>query len=306
MIGIFKNYANIIKDHLASSKSPYVSKKFVASTANWSTWLLEVTLDESGLHNYISQQQCDDNTKTPLELACSLMLHKPMVLLTSQELYDVEQLYNCLLLCTINSDIEGFNIILSKFHGNNSCEVIKKNCSGAVLSRTLRNIYLSSFDVAHFHCKRSNNCIMYDYVCGTLRCHQLCSHQLTDMLSAHYTELSDTHHEQQLFCPYDYVNVISGYHGWRTGFTMETDKCEIPSVDIRQLGEEMLKLFSGIKQPLVIKGVGSDWNLSIKWTRKYLQKYFGSIEVLVRVCMYVCVCMCVCMHVCMSLYVCCV
>ena len=54
LIGIFKNYANIIKGHLASSKSPYVSKKFVASTANWSTWLLEVTLDGSGLHNYLT------------------------------------------------------------------------------------------------------------------------------------------------------------------------------------------------------------------------------------------------------------
>ena len=197
--------------------------------------------------------------------------------------YDTEQLYNCLLLCTANSDKEGFDIILNKLydsHHRNSCGIVRKNISATIWSKALRNIYLSSLDVAHFHCKKSNICIMFDHMCKVL-CHDLCSQQLTDVLSASYIELSDTHHEQQLNCPNSYMHIINGCHGWRTGFTMETDKCQIPSVDIGQLSEEMLQLFAGIKQPLVIKGVGTDWNVSTKWTRRYLQKHFGSIEVLV-------------------------
>ena len=286
LIGIFKNHANIIKDQLAVSKSPYFSKKFVASTANWPTWLLEITLEQS-LYNLT--RECDDNTKTPVELACSLMLHRSMVMLTKQGACntDLEQLYNCLLLCTVNSDVEGFDIIWNKlykhdsYHGN-SCGIVRKNISGTILSKALKDIYLSSLEVAYFQCKKSN-CIMFDHMCKVL-CHDLCSQQLPDPLStitSYHIELSDTHHEQQLSCPHSYMHIINGYHGWRTGFTMETDKCQIPLVDIGQLSEEMLQLFAGIKQPLVIKGVGTDWNVSTKWTRKYLQKHFGSIEVLV-------------------------
>ena len=282
LIGIFRNYANIIKDQLASSKSPFLSKKYVASAANWSTRLLEITLEQSHLYNFTTRS-CDDNTKTPPELACSLMLHKPMIMLISQGVYDREQLYNCLLLCTANNDIEGFDIIWNELYDNhqyrNSCDIVMKNISGIILSKALGNIYLSTLDVAHFHCTKSNNCIMFDHMCEMV-CHDLCTQQLTDPLSTSYhVELTD---EQQLSCPYSYMHVINGYHGgWRTGFTMETDKCQIPSVDIGRLSEEMLQLFAGIKQPLVIKGVGTNWNLSTKWTRRYLQKHFGSIEVLV-------------------------
>jgi len=73
---------------------------------------------------------------------------------------------------------------------------------------------------------------------------------------------------------------------------METEKCEIPSVDIRQLSKEVLELFSGIKQLLVIKGVGSNWNLS----KKLFTKIFWILEVLVSLYM--------CLHVCA--YICCV
>lgn len=280
--GVFRNYANVIKDQLASSKSPYLSKKYVASAANWSTRLLEITLEQSHLYNFTTRS-CDDNTKTPLELACSLILHRPMVMLIRQGVYDREQLYNCLLLCTANSDIEGFDIIWNELHNDyqysNSCSIVMKNISGTILSKALRNIYLSTLDVAHFHCKKSKNCIMFDHMCEVL-CHDLCSQQLTSLLSmtSYHVGLTD---EQQLSCSYSYIHVINGYHGWRTGFTMETHKCQIPSVNIGQLSEELLQLFASIKQPVVIKGVGTNWNLSTKWTRRYLQKHFGSIEVLV-------------------------
>ena len=208
-------------------------------------------------------------------------------MLITQAVHDTEQLYNCLLLCTINSDVEGFNIIWDKLNNihwyQNSCESVKKNISGTVLSKALRNIRLSCLDVAYFHCKRSATCVMFDHMCKVL-CHDLWLQQLTDAIttitSSYHVDLRDTDHEQS--CCYSYMHIINGYHGWRTGFTMETDKCQIPSLDIRQLSEEVLELFAGIKQPLVIKGVGSDWNLSTKWTRKYLQKHFGSVEVLVR------------------------
>ena len=172
----------------------------------------------------------------------------------------------------------GTSSLITSYQCRNSCGIITKNISGTILSKALRNIYLSTSDVAHFHCKKSNNCIMFDYMCKVL-CHDLCSHQLADVLSTSYhVELTG---EQQLSCLYSYMYVINGYHGWRTGFTMETGKCQIPSVDIGQLSEEMLQVFAGIKQPLVIKGVGTNWNLSTKWTKRYLQKQFGSIEVLV-------------------------
>ena len=286
LTGVFKNYANIIKDKLANSKLPYISKKYVSSTANWSTWLLEITL-EKGLYNFTGARVCDDDTKSPLELACVLMLHKPMLMLISQGVHDTEELYNCLLLCTVNSDVEGFDIIWHHlcliYQCSNGCQVARKPIVGTIVNKALRDIQLSIFDVAHFHCKKSHLCIMIDYLCKTL-CHDLCSRQFTDVIStflSYRVELSNKVHEQQLSCPYGYMYIIYGYHGWRTGFTTETGKCQIPSVNIRQLNKEMLELFADIKQPLVIKGVGQDWTLLAKWTRRHLQKHFKFIEVLV-------------------------
>lgn len=283
LTGVFKNYANIIKDKLAMGKLSYVSKKSVTSTANWSTWLLEITL-EKGLYNFTGARVCDGNTKTPLELACSLMLHKPVVMLIRLGVHDTEQLYNCLLLSVVNSDIEGFDIVWRELNliqqYRDSCEVAKKTTAVTVLSKALRNIQLSILDVAYFQCKKSHLCIMFNHVCKVL-CNGLCSQRLTDIFSTSHFMLSNKFHEQQLSCPYGYMHIINGYHGWRTGFTIETDKCEIPSVDIRQLSEEILEMFIGIKQPLLIKGVGQDWKLSTKWTRRHLQKHYGGIEVLV-------------------------
>jgi len=78
--------------------------------------------------------------------------------------------------------------------------------------------------------------------------------------------LTKNYNEWHLSCVYSFMNVINNYHGWRTGFAMETDKCQIPSVDIGQLTEEMLELFASIKQPL---RVGQYWQLYTKQMRKY-------------------------------------
>lgn len=284
LVGIFKNYANIIKDKLALGKSPYISKKFIASTANWSTRLLEITLEKSFHHN-LTIRVCDNNTKTPLELACYLMLHKPMMMLLARQ--GAGQLYNCLLLSTVNSDVEGFDLIwqeLCHAHGcADSCEVTKKTTDAIMLSKGLRNIQLSSYDVACFQCKRSNLCIMLDHMCKVL-CHDLCSQHYNDVISQvilSYVRVNGYFYEH-LSCHYGYKHIVNGYHGWRTGFVMETDKCQIPVIDIGQLSEEMLEMLSSIKQPIIIKGVGKDWRLSTKWTRRYLQKHHGAVEVLVR------------------------
>ena len=287
LIGIFKNYANIIKDKLATSEFPHISTNYVASTANWSTWLLEITLEkarEKDLDIFtIKKRVCDEDTKTPLELACALMLHRPMEILTGLGEYDTEQLYNCLLLSTVSSDTKGFDIIwqqLCHIHQcTNGCKVARKTTGGAVLSKGLRNIRLSILDVAYFQCKRAHLCIMFEHLCRVL-CHALCSQQFADVVMS---TLDNRFYEQQLICPYGYMHVIHGYHGWRTGFTMETSNCQVPSVDISQLSEGMLELFVGIKQPLLIKGVGGSWKLFTKWTRKHLQDNFGTLEVLVCV-----------------------
>jgi len=275
LIAISSNYANMIKDKLATSKFPYISKKYVESTGNWSTWLLEITL-QKGFFN-IATRVCDG--KTPLELACSLMLHKPMMILSRHGVDDLEELYNCLLLCLVNSDVEGFDMIWKKIcHVQQcSCEVMRKIIPGTILSKVLRNINLSMLDVAYFHCKRSGMCIMFNHICNEL-CHGVCE-QLGIASIPYHNELINN--EWHLSCANSYLNVINSYHGWRTGFAMETDKCQIPSVNIGQLNEEMLELFASIKQPLVIKGVGQDWKLSTKWMRKYLQKHYGAVDVLV-------------------------
>ena len=287
LIAIFKNYANIIKDKLSKGKFPHVSKKYVESTSNWSIQLLDITLQKGFT---TTQRVCDKKTRTPLELACSLMLHRPLMMLTEHGVHDIEQLYNCLLLTTVNSDVEGFDIIWRELchvqQCQDGCKVISKTIpTTAIFGKAARNINLSIIDVANFHCKKSHSCIMLDHICNAL-CYDACSLQLWDVLSAftsHHIKWSD-HHQRQLSCPHSYKHIINGCHGWRTGFVMETDACQIPSVNIGQLSEEMLEFFAAIKQPLVIKGVGQDWDLSTKWTKKYLQRHFGDIEVLVRMC----------------------
>ena len=289
LIGIFKNYANIIKDKLATSKLPYVSTKYVTLTSNWSTRLLEITLEKArqeDLNIFASNKRvCDEETKTPLELACALMLHRPMVMLTEQGEYNREQLYNCLLLSTVNSDTEGFDIIWRELCGihqcTDNCTVVRKTAAGTTLSTGLRNYQLSISDVAYFQCKRANLCIMLEHLCKVL-CHVLCSQQLADVVMSTF---GNKFYGQQLSYHHGYMHVIHSYHGWRTGFTMETSECHIPSVDISELSEEMLELFVGIKLPLLIKGAGQGWKLFTKWTRKHLQKHFGALEVLV--CVYI-------------------
>jgi len=81
------------------------------------------------------------------------------MILSRQGVDDLEELYNYLLLCLVNSDIEGFDMIWKKIchvQQQCSCEVIRKMIPGTILSKALRNINLSMLDVAHFHCKRSS------------------------------------------------------------------------------------------------------------------------------------------------------
>ncbi|XP_065890131.1 uncharacterized protein [Dysidea avara] len=278
ILGIFKNYANIIKDQLAATRG-HVTKEWVESYAVWSTTLLNITLKER--YYELNSIRCYD--KSPLELSCSLMLHKVMAILLVTGA-DVEQLYNCLILSTANSDTKGFDIVWKELchqeDCSDACEVLRQPLPGDVIS--LRDINLSLLDVAMFQCKMSKVCTILDHVilplCPTAVHHG--AHVISTLLSQHVTTLTIT----QQCTPCNLMDVILhgcyASHGWRVGFLSETDHCQFPSLQVEQLTVEVLHLFAAIGQPLVIKGVGHDWSLLTRWRRHYLEEHYGTMEVL--------------------------
>jgi len=290
ILGVFKNYANIIKDQLATTRnqSPFISKKWVESYAVWSTVLLNITLE--GRYYDLNSIRCYD--KSPLALACSLMLHKVMSMLVVTA--DVEQLYNCLILLTTNSDIEGFGIVWKELchqqDCSDPCEVLRQPLLGDVIS--LSNINISLLDVVMFRCELSKVCAILDHVilplCPTAAHHR--AHVISTLISQHVTTLTTT--EQCPTC--SLIGVVyygcresrdvcgcHASHGWRKGFFSEVNHCQFPSLHIEELTVNVLHLFAAIGQPLVIKGVGHDWRLLAKWRRRYLEEHYGAVTVLV-------------------------
>lgn len=277
ILGVFKNYANIIKDRLgtaAEDQPPYISKSWVESYAVWSTSLLTVTLE--GKYYDLTSITC--HNQSPLELSCSLMLHKVMSMLLVTTA-NVEQLYTCLVLLTANSDMEGFDMIWKKYckqkDCSDPCEVFRRSLLTGAAS--WRNISL--LDIAMFHCEVSNVCSMLDHVILPL-CPSA-THNTTHMISTWLSHVSTP--QQCTSCGLMDV-ILHGCHsgqGWRKGFLLEDDHCQLPSLYVEELSVEVLQLFAAIGQPLVIKGVGRDWRLLAKWRRHHLEKYYGTVEVLV-------------------------
>jgi len=283
ILGIFKNYANILKDQLAATgQSPYISKKWVESYAVWSTVLLNITLE--GRYYDMNSIRCYD--KSPMELACSLMLHKVISMLLMMA--DVEQLYNCLILLAANSDIEGFDMVWRELchrqDCNDPCEVFRRPLLGGVIS--LKDINISILDVATFHCELSNLCTILDHVilplCPTAAHYR--AHVISTLVSKHFTTLTAT--EKCAACGLTGQYGCHAGHGWREGFLSEDNHCQFPSLHIEELTVDVLHLFAAIGQPLVIKGVGHEWRLLTKWRRHFLQEHYGTMKVLVSGSMY--------------------